>query len=110
LKSSGDPFRSSLVGLVAARARERSGQRIFTFLNEEGREEAFCTYAGLDRRARAIAAHLQERGLAGKRALLLFPPGLPFIEAFLGCLYAGVVAVPAYPPRANRGAARLRSS
>ena len=60
------------------------------------------TRGELDRRARALAARLQARGLAGRRALLLYPPGLEFIAAFFGCLYAGVVAVPAYPPRPNR--------
>ena len=43
----------------------------------------------------------------GGRALLLFPPGLEFITAFLGCLYSGTVAVPAYPPRKKRGLNRL---
>ena len=45
----------------------------------------------------------------GERALLLYPPGLEFIAAFFGCLYAGVVAVPAYLPRLNRPMTRLRS-
>ena len=54
--------------------------------------------------ARAIAARLGAEGLAGERALLAFPPGLEFLAAFFGCLYAGVVAVPAYPPRPNRTA------
>jgi acyl-CoA synthetase (AMP-forming)/AMP-acid ligase II/acyl carrier protein len=47
------------------------------------------------------------RGLTGERALLLYPPGLEFIAAFFGCLYAGVVAVPAYPPDFDRLAATL---
>ena len=40
---------------------------------------------------------------------LLYPPGLDFIVAFFGCLYAGVVAVPAHLPRLNRPMTRLRS-
>ena len=56
------------------------------------------SWAELDRRARAIGATLQELGYEGERALLLFPPGLDFIAAFFGSLYAGTVAVPAYPP------------
>lgn len=55
-------------------------------------------FGALDARARALAARLVEDGARGQRALLLFAPGLDFIAAFLGCLYAGVVAVPAYPP------------
>ncbi|MBI2784809.1 MAG: fatty acyl-AMP ligase, partial [Legionella longbeachae] len=34
----------------------------------------------------------------GDRVLLLFSPGLSFIQAFFGCLYAGCIAVPIYPP------------
>ena len=57
------------------------------------------TYAELDCQARAIGAHLQSLGVTGGRALLLYPPGIAYIAAFFGCLYAGVVAVPVYPPR-----------
>jgi acyl-CoA synthetase (AMP-forming)/AMP-acid ligase II len=49
------------------------------------------------------------RGLAGERALLLYPAGLDFIAGFLGCLYAGVVAVPVYPPRRNRSMTRIQA-
>ena len=68
---------------------------------------ARLTYAGLDLRARAVAARLRGLGLAGERAILVYPPGLEFLAAFFGCLYAGVVAVPAHPPRPNRPATRL---
>ncbi len=67
------------------------------------------TYAELAHRARLIAAHLREAGAAGERVLLLFPPGLDFIAGFFGCLYAGAVAVPAYPPRPRRSDPRLAS-
>ncbi|MEM7345625.1 MAG: beta-ketoacyl synthase N-terminal-like domain-containing protein, partial [Chloroflexota bacterium] len=70
---------------------------------------AHLTYAALDQQARAIAGCLQKRGLTGERALLLYPPGLAFIAAFFGCLYAGVVAVPAYPPRRKRPSPRLQA-
>jgi acyl-CoA synthetase (AMP-forming)/AMP-acid ligase II len=56
-------------------------------------------YAGLDVRARQIAALLREITQPDDRVLLLFQPGLDYITAFLGCLYAGIVAVPLYPPR-----------
>ncbi len=81
---------------------------LYTFLREGG--EATRLPAGdLDRRARGIAAALGELCAPGDRALLLFPPGLDFIAAFFGCLYAGVIAVPAYPPHPRRGHERLRA-
>jgi acyl-CoA synthetase (AMP-forming)/AMP-acid ligase II len=48
-------------------------------------------------------------GMAGERALLLYPPGLDFLAGFFGCLYAGVVAVPAYPPHNQRNTPRIQA-
>ena len=62
----------------------------------------------LTARRRAIA-RLMSLGLSGERALLLYPAGLDFIAGFFGCLYAGVVAVPVYPPRRNRSMARIQA-
>ena len=56
----------------------------------------------LDRRARVIAARLQLELSPGDRALLVYPAGLEFIAAFFGCMYAGVVAVPATYPKPKR--------
>src|SRR5437870_8530027 len=90
-------FRSTFVEVVQEHAVLRPGRPAYTFLRDE-RENAVLTYEALDVRARAIAAMLIGEGLYGRRALLLFAPGLQFVEAFLGCLYAGAVAVPVYPP------------
>ena len=93
----------NLVELLRTRALEQGTATAFTFLDDGEREGARFTYAELDERARAIAAALRHRGVApGDRALLLYPPCLDFIPAFFGCLYAGVVAVPAYPPQPSQ--------
>jgi acyl-CoA synthetase (AMP-forming)/AMP-acid ligase II len=98
----------SLVELGRARAGSHGDLPLYTFLPDRGPGDgAVLTYAGLDLRARAIAAALLRSGAGGQRALLLYPPGLDFITAFFGCLYAGVVAVPAYPPRSARALPRL---
>ncbi|MES4905829.1 MULTISPECIES: fatty acyl-AMP ligase [unclassified Streptomyces] len=60
------------------------------------------SYGRLGRRARAIGGWLQERGLIGSRALLLYPPGVEFICGYMGCLAAGVIAVPGVPPQGRR--------
>ena len=60
-------------------------------------------------RVRRLARCVCEHAAPGERALLLYPPGLEFVEAFLACLAAGVIAVPAYPPRRNRKSERLRA-
>ncbi len=92
---------SSLVDVLRCRVSSHPNERAFTYLSNE-KEESSITYEGLDRQARAIGATLQATVLPGSRALLLYPPGLDFIAAFFGCLYAGVIAVPTYLPRGDR--------
>jgi len=108
--SIGDRFDrpADLVALVQMHARIQPDNLAYVFLEDGEREGARLTFGDLDRRARAIASHLQRHTAPLERALLLFPPGLGYIEAFFGCLYAGVIAVPAYPP-SGRHLARLRS-
>ncbi|EMI54521.1 protein containing AMP-dependent synthetase and ligase [Rhodopirellula sallentina SM41] len=65
------------------------------------------TYRGLDRQARRIAVWLSQRVRPGECVVLAFPPGPEYLAAYFGCLYAGVIAVPAYPPRRNQRDARL---
>ncbi len=67
------------------------------------------TNSQLDEQARAVAAKLVSLGLAGKRALLMYPPSLDFVVAFFACHYAAVTPVPAYPPRRNRNMARINA-
>ncbi|MEJ2405469.1 MAG: beta-ketoacyl synthase N-terminal-like domain-containing protein, partial [Candidatus Thiodiazotropha sp.] len=98
-----------LVDLLGYRAIHQPGKTAYTFLHDGEIESSRITYQGLDLRARAIATRLQQTCSPGERALLLFPSGLDFIAAFFGCLYAGVVAVPAYPPRRNRPDERIQA-
>jgi acyl-CoA synthetase (AMP-forming)/AMP-acid ligase II len=100
---------STLVTLLRERAKERPAQKLYTFLGDGEEEMATLTYAGLDCQARRIGAWLQSLNAEGERVLLLYPSGLDFIIAFFGCLYAGSVAVPTYPPRLNRNLLRLQS-
>lgn len=100
---------STLVELLRYRASSQPERIAYIFLRDGEIEEARLTYGELDQNARAIAAHLQSLEAKGERGLLLYPPGLDFISAFFGCLYAGVVAIPAYPPRRNQNLLRLQA-
>ena len=100
---------STLIDLVRHRAVHQPDETAFAFLVDGETEQVHLTYRQLDEKAQAIAAYLLARDMAGQRALLLYPPGLDFITGFFGCIYAGVVAVPVYPPRKNRSAARLEA-
>ena len=100
---------SNLVELLLHRARCQPNDVAFTYLVDGENEQVQLTYRELDRQARAIGAWLESHDLVGERALLLYPAGLEFIAAFFGCVYAGVIAVPVYPPRRNRSLNRIQA-
>ena len=93
------PAFDSLVSMLRHRALQQENCRAYTFLADGENEHTMLTYEQLDRRARIVAAELTNRGVRpGDRAILLYPPGLDFVTAFFGAIYAGVIAVPCYPP------------
>ena len=89
----------SLVEVFDRRAAEHPDRIAFTFLpsGEEAVPED-RSYGALDRQARAIAARLQQICRPGDRVLLMYDAGLDYVAALAGCLYAGVLAVPVFPP------------
>ncbi|MGH2600266.1 MAG: AMP-binding protein, partial [Dehalococcoidia bacterium] len=93
---------STVVSVLRWRAERQPDRLAYRFLRDGERDESTLSYAEFDQRARAVAARLAECGAVGERAMLLYPPGLDYITAFFGCLYAGTVAVPAYPPNPAR--------
>ncbi|MDJ0634241.1 MAG: alpha/beta fold hydrolase [Xenococcaceae cyanobacterium MO_188.B29] len=97
----------TFIDRIQDQAIKQPGKAAFTFLQDGETQLDSLTFQQLDTQARAVATILQSHGAKGERALLLYQPGLEFICAFLGCLYAGVIATPAYPPRANSSISRL---
>jgi acyl-CoA synthetase (AMP-forming)/AMP-acid ligase II len=95
--------------VLHARAQAQPQRVALSFLRHDAGDEQSLTWAALDRRARAVAARLQASCAPGARVLLVYPPGLDFVAAYLGCLYAGVVGVPVSPPRNAAGASPLES-
>jgi acyl-CoA synthetase (AMP-forming)/AMP-acid ligase II len=94
------PAQHDLVTLLTARAREWGAREALSCLTGDVHHAASATFGELDIRARAIAVALSEKieDCRGRRALLVFQPGLDFVAAYLGCLYAGAIAVPTYAP------------
>ena len=97
----------NLVEILRSRA-DRSGFRGYAFESEaDAGKVQTLNFAELDRRARGLAAVLQDQGLAGKTALLYYPAGLEFLVGLFGCLYAGTIAVPTNMSRARRADCRF---
>ena len=92
----------TLVQSLQRRAAQTPDQVALRFLAESAEHSVVLSYRDLDQRARTIAAALQANAALGDRAVLLFPSGPDYVAAFFGCLYAGVIAVPAYPPESTR--------
>ena len=99
---------STFLDVLESRAAGHPDDGAYTFLPDGEGQEQSANYRQVERRAKAIAAALQSLGAEGGRALLLYPPGLEYVAAVLGCLSGGVVAVPAYPPRASPSRANER--
>jgi polyketide synthase PksL len=85
---------SHLIAILQQHARRTPEKSACLFLEDGQTESAFLTYGELHKQASAIAAYLKRKNLSGQRILLAYPAGLDFIIAFMGCLYAGVIAVP----------------
>ncbi|HEY9800554.1 MAG TPA: AMP-binding protein [Leptolyngbyaceae cyanobacterium] len=100
---------TSLIGVLEIRAKTQASQKAYTFLKDGEIEAGTLTYENLAQQVQAIATHLRSCVLPGERALLLYPAGLEFIAAFLGCLAAGVIAVPANLPKRNQKLSRLEA-
>lgn len=103
---------TSLVEVLRLHAERKGSSVGFTFLVDGVGEEAVLSFEELDLRARAIAARLQETHKSGERAILMHAPSLDFITSYFGCLYAGLIPVPAYPPdpaRLDRSLPRLQA-
>ncbi|WEX14102.1 non-ribosomal peptide synthetase [Pseudomonas sp. G11] len=92
----------TLVQSLQQRAEQTPDQVALRFLAESAEQSVVLSYRDLDLRARTIAAALQANATLGERAVLLFPSGPDYVAAFFGCLYAGIIAVPAYPPESTR--------
>jgi acyl-coenzyme A synthetase/AMP-(fatty) acid ligase len=103
------PPPTHLADRLAYWAAQCPHETAFAFLPDGEADVERITYQELHARAGVIADRLATLNLTGQRALLLYPPGLEFIAALFGCFYAGVVAVPAFPPRRNRNMLRIQA-
>lgn len=87
--------------VLRTRAQDRPDADAFFFWGEAG-SRAHLTYGDLSSAAEAAAATIRQAVPPGGRTVLLYPPGRDYVSALFGCFYAGVTAVPAYPPDPSR--------
>ena len=97
----------SLPEMLLSRADRQRSRVACTFLSE-AEERPFLTFGELDVAARVLAANFRAEAGGGRRAILVFPPGLDFVRALWGCFYSGTVAVPVAWRRNRSGVDNLR--
>jgi len=86
----------NLMTALQRKFKHANGKIACRFLEDGVNEAASISYQGLNLKASVIAAYLQQKKLTQQRVVLFFPSGIEFITAFLGCLYAGVIAIPLF--------------
>ncbi len=96
----------SIVDFLTVYSQEKPNDIAFTYIEDNG-EKRQITFRELQAAARSIAGCLKEKIKPGDAVVLLFPQGLEYIQAFIGCLFAGAVAVPLYPPTSRNHAERV---
>ena len=97
----------TLVDVLEHRAERDGARTAYRFLSSAGEEDGVLAYAELRARVASMARHIAEVAAPGDRVVLLLPPGLDYVTALYACLYAGAIAVPAYPPNPRRPDGRV---
>jgi len=100
---------ATLIDLLQTRAKQYGNKLAFRYLADDDAPPVDLSYAELDRKARFIGARLQSLCDPEDRVLLILPSGVEYVAAFFGCIYAGALAVPLFPPRPFRQSQRLES-
>lgn len=97
----------TIIGILCERAKTTPDKIAFKYILDDEKKVEELSYKGLWNGALIVADFLRKRADTGDRVMLLFPPGLDYVKAFYGCLLAGMIAVPLYPPRRNSKSERI---
>ena len=98
-----------MVSLLLKNAEKFGEKALYIFLDDGENESLRISYSDVVNKAKAVAAELQKQGSKGDHILLLFPAGIEFVISLYGCFLAGMVAIPAYPPRRKKVDPRFMS-
>ena len=96
-------MRTSILDKLDSLGDEHPHKLLYSYLDLNGTEIESYTYQSFLHRTKVIAGHLRKehRFASQDRVLLAYPPGLEMICAFFGCVRAGLIPVPVYPPSSH---------
>jgi acyl transferase domain-containing protein/acyl-CoA synthetase (AMP-forming)/AMP-acid ligase II/aryl carrier-like protein len=92
---------SKFLSKLQAKLHHHFHETAYIQLGENNQEIRKISFGDLDGQARSFAAYLQQKSRPGESVLLIYPAGIDFIIAFLGCLYAGRTAIPMFCPNSS---------
>lgn len=110
LKDNNDPLVnqcSTYIEVVKNHVISTPDHVVFRFLSDGVNESESLTFQQIETRSKALGATIQNYGSKGDNVLLLFQPGLSYVASMFACFYSGFAAIPAYPPRRNKGIDRI---
>jgi thioester reductase-like protein len=95
---------ASILDKLDTLATQHPDRLLYSYIDVNGNPIGGYSYESFLHRTKVIAGHLRKRhGFESQdRLLLAYPPGLEMICAFFGCVRAGLIPVPVYPP-SSRG-------
>ncbi|TDF41774.1 amino acid adenylation domain-containing protein [Alteromonadaceae bacterium M269] len=101
---------STMIDLIESQANLLPNKTVYEYLKDGEVLDDSLSFSELHRKVKCLAGRIQNSCEQGDRVLLLYPSSLDYIVAFFACIYAGCIAVPAYPPQnQRRDWARLKS-
>jgi thioester reductase-like protein len=91
---------ASILGKLDSLGEQHPHKVLYSYIDVNGTPIGGYSYESFLQRTKVIAGHLRkEHGFKSQdRLLLAYPPGLEMICAFYGCVRAGLIPVPVYPP------------
>jgi thioester reductase-like protein len=95
--------KTSILDQLDSLAEEHPHKLLYSYIDVNGIPTESYSYTSFVQRTKAIASHLRKKGRFAiqDRLLLAYPPGLEMICAFFGCVRAGLIPVPVYPPNSR---------
>ncbi|MBZ5684258.1 MAG: thioester reductase domain-containing protein [Acidobacteriia bacterium] len=94
---------ASILGKLDSLGDQHPHRVLYSYIDVNGNPIGGYSYESFLHRTKVIAGHLRKlHGFSSQdRLLLAYPPGLEMICAFFGCVRAGLIPVPVYPPNSR---------
>lgn len=92
----------NLIAYLSHHAATQPSRTALTYLGEGDLPAVQLTFQELEQKSLAIAAYLQTKLTDQSPVIVALPSYIDFMPTLFGCFYAGMIAIPFYPPDLNQ--------